>query len=138
MSSKNKTIYILYCMSSGLTLKTTLADISATTNARKQSAVTFKVSVLWLRNQHYYNCDVTGIKMTYRDLPYYEGIRPKHAVNINFTKTSTKIMQTVYIRTFRKWSISWSQVIVSSSFKHRLIRHQWRIQPYTAHVTAIN
>jgi len=34
--------------------------------------------------------------MTYRDLPYYEGVRPKHAVNINFTKTSTKIMQTVY------------------------------------------
>jgi len=28
--------------------------------------------------------------MTYRDLPYYEGISPKHAVN-------TKIMQTVYI-----------------------------------------
>jgi len=41
--------------------------------------------------------DVIGIKMTYRDLPYYEDIRPKHAVNINFTKISTKIMQTVYI-----------------------------------------
>jgi len=35
--------------------------------------------------------------MMHRDLPYYEGISPKHAVNINFTKTSTKIMQTVYI-----------------------------------------
>jgi len=29
----------------------------------------------------------------YRDLPYYEGIRPKHTVNINFTK----ITQTVNI-----------------------------------------
>jgi len=35
--------------------------------------------------------------MTYRDLPYYEGIGPKHAVNINFTKISTKITLTVYI-----------------------------------------
>jgi len=33
----------------------------------------------------------------YRDLPYYEGIRAKHAVNINFTKISKKIMQTLYI-----------------------------------------
>jgi len=41
--------------------------------------------------------------MTHRDLPYYEGIRPKHTVNINFTKISTKIMQT-----FTKWSITWS------------------------------
>jgi len=68
-----------------------LPDISAATNARKQGAVTFKVFVLWLRNQCH---DVIGIKMTYRDLPYYEGIGPKHTMNINF---STKITQTVYI-----------------------------------------
>jgi len=58
---------------------------------------TFEVFVLWLCNQCYYTRDVIGIKMTYRDLPYYEGIRPKHAVTINFTKTSMKIAQTVYI-----------------------------------------
>jgi len=49
----------------------------AATNTRKQSAVTFEVFVLWLCNQHYYTRDVIGIKMTYRDLPYYEGIRAK-------------------------------------------------------------
>jgi len=74
-----------------------LANILAATHTHKQSAVTFEVFVLWLRNQRYYTRDVIGIKMTYRDLPYYEGVRPKHAVNINFTKTSMKIMQAVYI-----------------------------------------
>jgi len=78
-----------------LTLETALATISAAKNARKQSAVTFEVFVLWLRNQRYYTCDLIVIRMTSRDLPYYEGIRPKHAVNINFMKTSTKITQTV-------------------------------------------
>jgi len=34
---------------------------------------------------------IGGIKMTYRGLPYYEGIKPNYAVNINFAKTSTKI-----------------------------------------------
>jgi len=67
-----------------------LANILAATNTGKQSAVTFEVFVLWLRNQRYYTGDVIGIKMTYRDLAYYEGISPKHAVNI-------KITQTVYI-----------------------------------------
>jgi len=57
--------------------KTAFANILATTDTRKQSAVTFKVFVLWLRNQCYYTCDAIGIKMTYRDLPYYEGIRAK-------------------------------------------------------------
>jgi len=54
-----------------------LADILAATNARKQSAVTFKVFALWLCNQYCYTFDVIGIKMTYRDFPYYEGIRAK-------------------------------------------------------------
>jgi len=48
--------------------------MSAAAHARKQSAITFKVFVLWLCNQHYYTRDV--IEM-YRDLPYYEGMRAK-------------------------------------------------------------
>jgi len=74
-----------------------LADILAATNTRKQRAVTFKLFVLWLYNQWYYTRDVIGIKMTYRDLPYYESIRQKHAMNTNFMKKRTKIMQIVYI-----------------------------------------
>jgi len=45
----------------------------AATNTCKQSAVTFKVFVLWLLNQCYYTRDVIGIKLVYRDLPYCEG-----------------------------------------------------------------
>jgi len=74
-----------------LTLKSALADISVATNTRKQSAVTFEVFVLWLRNQCYYTRDVIGIKMTYRDLPYYEGISLKHAVNIKQAQKSCKL-----------------------------------------------
>jgi len=71
-----------------LTLKSTLADISATINICKQSAVTVKVFDIWLCNQHYYTCDVIGIKMTYRDLPYYKGIRAKtiHEYKLNENK----------------------------------------------------
>jgi len=46
--------------------------------------------VLWLHNHHYNTRDVIGIKMTYKDLPYYEGIR--HTMNIKFMKISTKIV----------------------------------------------
>jgi len=60
-----------------LTLESTLANISAGTNICKQSTGTFKVFVLWLRNEHYYTCDVIGIKMMHRDLPYFEGIGAK-------------------------------------------------------------
>jgi len=35
--------------------------------------------------------------MTFRDLRPYEGIRAKHAMNVNFMKISIKIMQTLYI-----------------------------------------
>jgi len=35
--------------------------------------------------------------MPYRDLPYTKVSGPKYAVNINFTKISTKITQTLYI-----------------------------------------
>jgi len=74
-----------------LTLKSALADISATTNTHKQSIVNFEVFVLWLHNQCYYTRDVIGIKMTYRDLPYYEGISPKHALNIKQAQKSHKL-----------------------------------------------
>jgi len=74
-----------------LTLKSALADISAVTNTRKQSAVTFEVFVLRLRNQRYYTCDVIGIQTTYRDLPYYKGISPKHAMNIKQPQKSRKL-----------------------------------------------
>jgi len=74
-----------------LTLKSTLADISAATNTRKKGAVNFEVFVLWLRNLCYYTRDVIGIKMTHRDLPCYEGISPKHAVNIKQAQKSCKL-----------------------------------------------
>jgi len=74
-----------------LALKTALADISAATNTCKQITITFKLFVLWLRNQCYYTCDVIGIKMTYRYLPYYEGISPKHATNIKQAQKSRKL-----------------------------------------------
>jgi len=47
--------------------------------------------VLWLHNQRYYTRDVIGIKMTYRDLPYYKIISPKHAVNIQQAQKSRKL-----------------------------------------------
>jgi len=53
--------------------------------------------MMLMHNQHYYTCDVIGIKMTYKDLPYYEGMRAKHVMKINFMKISTKIMQTLHI-----------------------------------------
>jgi len=40
---------------------------------------------------HLYTHDVIGIKMMYRDLPYYEGISPKHAVNIKQAQKSRKL-----------------------------------------------
>jgi len=74
-----------------LTRKFALADILAATHTRKQSTVTFEVFVLQLRNQCYYTHDVIGIKMIHRDLPYYEGISPKHAVNIKQAQKSHKL-----------------------------------------------
>jgi len=94
-----------------LTLKTTLADISAATNTRKQSAVTFKVFVLWLPNQHYYICDSIGIKMTYRDLRYYEGIRAKTRCECKLHENKHE-NHTNHLHTFRKWSTTWSQFVL--------------------------
>jgi len=93
------------------------------TNTRKQSAVTFKVFVLWLPNQHYYTCDSIGIKMTYRDLRYYEDIRAK-------TRRECKLHENKHenhanhLHTFRKWSTTWSQFVLwSTCSKHWLIHH---------------
>jgi len=74
-------------------LKTALANISANANTCKQSAVTFEVFVLWLHNQCYYTCDAIGIflkKMTYRDLPCYEGIRAKTRCEYKLHKNKHK------------------------------------------------
>jgi len=74
-----------------------LANISAAKNTRKQSAVTFEVFILLLRNQHYYTRDVIGTKMMYRDLLYFEGIRAKTHREYKLHKNKHKIMQTFYI-----------------------------------------
>jgi len=67
-----------------------LANISAATN-------TFEVFVVRLRNQCLYTRDVIGIKITYRDLPHYEGIRAKTHYEYKPHENSTKITQTIYI-----------------------------------------
>jgi len=69
-------------------------------------AVTFIVFVLWLHNQHYYTHDVIGIKWCKGIYPTRKISGPKHAVNINFTKISRKIMQTLYIPLSMTWSLS--------------------------------
>jgi len=86
-----KSLFCYTILGHTLTLKSALANILAAANTHKQSTVTFKVFVLWLRNQRYYTHDVIGIEMTYRDLPYYEGISPKHAVNIKQAQKSRKL-----------------------------------------------
>jgi len=83
-----------------LTLKTALADILATKNTFKQSAVTFKVFVLWLRNQRYYTCDVIGIKITYRDLLYYKGIRAKTSHKYKLHKNKHKNHVNIPLETY--------------------------------------
>jgi len=87
--------YFLICRP----LKTTLAHISASTNACKQSAVTFEVLVLWLCNQHYYTRDVIG---TYRDLPNYEVIRVETCCEYKLHKNKHKNHANSIA--FRKWS----------------------------------
>jgi len=60
--------------------------------------------------------------MTYRDLPYYEGMRAK-------TRRENKLHENAHenhansLHTFRKWSITWSQYVVSIHNKHWLILH---------------
>jgi len=90
--------------------------------------------VLWLCNEHYYTHDLIGIKMTmtYRDLPYYEGIRVKtrHQYKLHENKHKNHANP---LHTFRKWSITWSHIW---SYKVHIgwFAIQWRVQPYTAHI----
>jgi len=65
-------------------------------HTRKQSVITFE---LWLCNQHCYAHDVIQIKMTYRDLPYYEGITYReNKLHENKHKNHANSLHT-----FRKW-----------------------------------
>jgi len=75
--------------------------------------------VLWLRNQRYYIHDVIGIKMMYRDLPYYEGISAKTCREYKLKHKN----HANSIHTFRKWSITWSQFVLSGCSKHWPILH---------------
>jgi len=109
-----------------LTLKSTLVNISATKNTRKQSTVTFKLFVLWLHNQCYYTHDAIGIKITHGDLPYYEGIRDKTRHEYKLHKKARKSC-----KTFRKCSITWHVLIIG------WFTIQWCAQQYTAHVIPI-
>jgi len=108
-----------------------LADISAATNTRKQSTVTFEVFVLWLRNQRYYTRDEIGIKMMHRDLPYYEGIRNKTHREYELHENKHK-NHANHLRTLRIQSITWS---LSTRSKHWLIRHSMACTAiYISHV----
>jgi len=99
-----------------------LADTLAATNTRKQSAVTFEVLVLWVRNQFYHTRDVIGIKMMHRNLPYYKGIwdktRREYKLHENKPENHAN-----HLHTFRKWSITWYQFVLSTRSKHWLIPH---------------
>jgi len=59
-------------------------------------------------------CDVIGFKMMYRGLPYYEGIRVKtcreNKLHENKPENHTNPPP---LHTFRKWSITWFQFILS-------------------------
>jgi len=68
--------------------------------------------VLWIYNQHYYTRNVIGIKITYRDLPYYESMRAKthHENKLHENKHENYAKP---LHTFRKWSITWSQFDLS-------------------------
>jgi len=79
----------------------------------------------------HYTFDVIGITMTYRDLPYYEGMRAKtHCKN----KLHENKKENHPVHTFRKCSITWSQFVVFTSNQCWLIRHQWYLLPYIAYM----
>jgi len=60
--------------------------------------------------------------MTYRDLPYYEGIRDKTCHEYKLHENEHK-NHAIFLHTFRKWSITWSQFILSGCKKHWLIHY---------------
>jgi len=57
--------------------------------------------------------------MTYRDLPYYEGIRAKTCREYKLHENKHKN----HANHLQKWSITWSQFIVSTCYKQWLINH---------------
>jgi len=90
-------------------------------NTFKQNTITFKVFVLWLRNQHYYTHNAIEIKMKYRDLPYYKASgHCEYNLNENKHENHTNCLHTC---TFRKWTITWSLFVLSSHTKCWLIHH---------------
>jgi len=60
--------------------------------------------------------------MTCGYLPYYEGIRAKTRHEYKLPENKHK-NHTNSLHTFRKWSITWSQFVLSSHSKHLLIRY---------------
>jgi len=80
-----------------------------------------RVSTIILKpfNSGFWNLDQSSIKMTYRDLPYYEGIRAKACREYKLHKNKHENS----LHTFRKWSITWSQFVVSTHSRRWLIRH---------------
>jgi len=83
---------------------------------------TFEEFVLWLYNQCYYAHDVIRIKTTYKNLPYYVGIKAKtrREYKLHGNKHENHAN---HLYTFRKWSITWSQFVISTRSKHWLIFH---------------
>jgi len=55
--------------------------------------------------KHYYIHDAIGIKMTYRDLLYYKGIRTKMYHKNKFHENHANPFHT-----FRKWYLTWSRI----------------------------
>jgi len=84
-------------------------------HTRRQSTVTFEVFVLWLHNQCYYTHDVIRIKMIHRDLPYYEVMRAKTCCENKLHENKQNYANLLH--TFRKWSVTWSQFVLSSPNK---------------------
>jgi len=80
------------------------------------------VFVLWLCNQYYYTHDVIWIKITCRDLPYYEDIRTNTYHEYKLHKTKHKNHSNA-LHTFTKWSKTSSRFVISSRSKLWLICH---------------
>jgi len=76
--------------------------------------------------------------MKYRDLPYYEGIRAKtpHEYKLHENKHEN---HTNHVHTFRRWSITWSQFVLTDHTKHWLIHHSMACTAiYSSHDFWIN
>jgi len=91
--------------SNALTFESVLADILATTNTRKQSAVTLLLKCLFygFNNQHYYTCDIIGIKMTYKGFTLLWKYRSHRDYKLHENKYEKHANP---LHTFRKLSIT--------------------------------